>query len=282
MQEHSPFQLAAAQLAEARSVADAGWAEAEFVSAERSGPGLAEFRSVRVLAEGDSWMDYPGNDIADCLDDHGYDVLRIARKGHLVEDIAHTQLGDLLRAFAKHRPRFVVVSGGGNDIAGSELAMMVNHRLSRLAMGGERLRPGVVRYIFDHVIHDAYVRVLETAFAAADEYGTGPLDILGHGYDYPFADGRAAFLFFGPWLKPALVRRGYDDPDERRALVKDLIDEMNALQAKLAGAYEHYHYLDLRGTLPRPQDWSNELHPSQRQFGYLAQRFSETMQQLLA
>ena len=79
-----------------------------------------------LIAEGDSWFDYPLYDVLQILeDDYLYDVESVAHKGDTVEDMAHS--GGQFEEFARRLekllrdnkvPRAILLSGGGNDIAG--------------------------------------------------------------------------------------------------------------------------------------------------------------------
>src|SRR6185295_11219041 len=59
---------------------------------------LATLRALAVppptgllVAEGDSWFDYPLHDVLSMLEDeHGFDVESVARKGDTVEDMAYS------------------------------------------------------------------------------------------------------------------------------------------------------------------------------------------------
>lgn len=276
--KHSAFEEVAVELQRTRRTIARGWRRKGAVAAEAVPPHL-----VTIVAEGDSWFDYPFNDVVDCLDDRGYDIHSVARMGHLIEDMAHAQLPELVAKIMKRKPRFLLLSGGGNDIAGPELAMLVNHRESHLAKSGERLRPPVVQYVFHNVFRDAYRRIIETSLDAAKKAGVERLDILGHGYSPPFADGRPAYWFFGPWLKPPLEKRGYTKEVERNTLMAELIGEFNAMVENLADDYPgQFHYLNLQPMLPRKADWANELHPSQSRFVDVARVFSDRMQEILS
>ena len=79
-----------------------------------------------LIAEGDSWFDYPLYDVLDLLERDGFEVDAVAHMGDSLEDMAHDerQLDRLAKAFEKVRGaaradvRAILLSGGGNDIAG--------------------------------------------------------------------------------------------------------------------------------------------------------------------
>ena len=57
-----------------------------------------------LVAEGDSWFDYPFNDVLSMLEDeHGFDVESVAHKGDTVEDMAYSggQFDDFARLLEK-------------------------------------------------------------------------------------------------------------------------------------------------------------------------------------
>ena len=93
-----------------------------------------------VIAEGDSWFDYPFMDVLELLEDvHGFRVESVAHKGDTVEQMAYddAQFKQLRRAFEhlaqdNKVPRAILLSGGGNDIAGTEFGVLLNHVKSGL------------------------------------------------------------------------------------------------------------------------------------------------------
>jgi lysophospholipase L1-like esterase len=94
-----------------------------------------------LIAEGDSWFDYPLNDVLRILEDHyAYEVESVAHKGDRVEEMAYGlgQLEELTRRLEKLLrqhviPRAILLSGGGNDVAGEEFGMLLNHARSAVA-----------------------------------------------------------------------------------------------------------------------------------------------------
>jgi hypothetical protein len=249
-------------------------------------------RGLQIVAEGDSWFDYKviiRSDILECLRDLGYRVEHDAKAGDLIDRMAHEphQLPAVLDLIQRHKPRFMLLSGGGNDIAGAELAMLVNHRNSALAHGGEVLRKGVVDYIMDTAFKGAYQRVIDTCLDAARQANIPKFQIIGHGYDYPFADGRAVIdvgpiEIIGPWLEPPLKVRGYLSEADRNSIMRQLIDRINDVLKNLENQYGGaFHYVDLRKSLTKRSDWANELHPDYKGFQRVAKKFHMKMQNLL-
>jgi hypothetical protein len=247
-----------------------------------------------LVAEGDSWFDYPRADILDNLEDeHGWEVESVAHGGDTLESMAYDdrQLRGLARAFEKlsggARPKAILLSGGGNDIAGAEFAMLLNHQRSAL----DALNAEVVAGVVDTRLLDAAVALAAGVTRLAEHWFPGPkIPVLIHGYDYPVPDGRGfmgGFAFLpGPWLLPGFSQKGYEDAAERLALVRTLIDRYNAMLKRVAQApgLSHVRYvrlLDMLGTGPGYKKWwANELHPTQRGFKKVAAEFDRILSAL--
>src|SRR5262245_59602434 len=105
-----------------------------------------------LVAEGDSWFDYPMQDVLRLLeDDYLFDVESVAHKGDCVEDMAHSagQFEEFARRLEKllrdgKVPRAILLSGGGNDFAGDEFAILLNHAASPLPPLNEDVMRGVI------------------------------------------------------------------------------------------------------------------------------------------
>ena len=267
-------------------------------SARTSNPSLTRAaragrsRAEEVIAEGDSWFDYPRADILDNLEDeHGWEVESVAHQGDTLESMAYDdrQLRSLAKAFEKisasgRRPTAILLSGGGNDIAGTEFAMLLNHERSPLdALNGE-----VVSGVIDTRLLDAAVALAAGVTHMADHwFGGSRIPVLIHGYDYPVPDGRGfmgGFAFLpGPWLMPGFSQKGYADAAERLALIHSLIDRYNAMlkkvpQAPGLGHVRYVRLLDMLGTGPGYKKWwANELHPTQEGFKKIAAEFDRIL-----
>jgi len=236
------------------------------------GPGSAGV----LLAEGDSWFDYPLNDILRLLEDHhGYDVESVAHKGDRVEDMAYGsgQLEEFTRRIEKLLrqnviPQAILLSGGGNDIAGQEFGMLINHALSPVAGLNDQVLSGVI----DERIKFAYITILSAITQICQQRLNRTIKILIHGYDYPVPDGRGFlggwWILPGPWLEPGFREKGYDALNVRIELTKQLINRFNDMLAGIVdlSEFSHVEYVDLRNTLSSgsnyKRDWANELHPT--------------------
>jgi hypothetical protein len=242
-----------------------------------------------LIAEGDSWFDYPFFDVLQMLeDDYLYDVESVAHKGDSVEDMAHSggqfeefarRLEKLLRA--NKVPRAILLSGGGNDIAGDEFAILLNHAASSLPA----INDDIVRGLIDVRLRAAYVQMIAGLTRIAQNYLGRPIPIVTHGYDYALPDGRGYmggfWLLPGPWLEPGFRKKGHVDFGKNSAVVVKLIDQFNAMLSDVSATpgFGHVHYLNLRNTLKRDatykKHWGNELHPTKDGFKLITKRFAD-------
>ncbi|WP_119390836.1 SGNH/GDSL hydrolase family protein [Taklimakanibacter lacteus] len=241
-----------------------------------------------LIAEGDSWFDYPFYDVLSELEDgFGFDIESVAHRGDTIEDMAYTggQLDEFSRLVEKVlrtgvRPRAILLSGGGNDVAGDEFAILLNHAASSIA----GLNDSVVTGVIDERARDAYATILSAITAICTNHLGQPLPIVVHGYDYPVPDGRGYLGGFGPlpgpWLDPGFRRKGYAQMTQRKQICVALIDRFNAMLKSLAGKppFAHVKFLDLRNTLAAgatyKNDWENELHPTERGYQKVAAKFA--------
>jgi len=241
-----------------------------------------------LIAEGDSWFNYPFHDVLRELDDgFGYDIESTAHWGDKVEDMAYSggQLDAFTRCLDKVlrsnvQPRAILLSGGGNDIAGDEFGMLLNHAKSSIA----GLNASIVSGIIQERLLNAYVTILSAVTEVSTVRTGHAIPIIVHGYDYAVPDGRGVMGGFGPlpgpWLEPGFRAKGYADLTRRKAIVKDLMDRFNSMLASLAGKppFSHVNYLNLRGTLSTENQykdwWANELHPTPDGFKTVASKFA--------
>ena len=225
----------------------------------------------------------------------------MAHKGDKLEDMAHEpgQVEGLTRAFEKVRargkkPRAILISGGGNDIAGDEFGVLINHVNSGLPALNATVADGVIR----ERLRTAMASLVGVVTRLSESHFAERARVVVHGYDYPVPDGRGwlggAWSLPGPWLEPGFRGKGHagEKPRERLSVLaantdvlRDLIDRYNVMLAELvrdlaSGGLDHVRYVDLRGTLSAvlpsgyKADWGNELHPTKPGFARVAARIA--------
>lgn len=257
-------------------------------------PVTTQMRTAGVLvAEGDSWFDYPFNDVLSELEDRfGYDIESVAHKGDPIEDMAYAngQLDRFARLVEKILARgtplkAVLLSGGGNDIAGDEFAMLLDH--SRSAEPG--WNKDVVEGVIGRRVRNAYITILQKITDICIAKAGVPVPILLHGYDYAVADGRGFMGGWGPlpgpWLEPGFRAKGYEQLRTRITMIREVIDQFNTMLKKVAAMFPHVQHVDLRNTLPNGLSvyknfWANELHPTELGYQRVAGKFQDKLRKL--
>jgi hypothetical protein len=253
-----------------------------------------------LLAEGDSWFDYPFFDLLEMLEADGYEIESVAHRGDNLEDMAHDeqQVDRLARSFARVRqrgldPKAVLLSGGGNDIAGAEFPVLVNHANSGLPVLNERVVAGLI----DDRLRPAMASLIGTVTTFCRNFFGATKPILVHGYDYPIPDARGylggGWILPGPWLEPGFRKKGHyarSASQQARQLaanarvMRELIDRYSTMLRSVAAGFSHVRFIDLRGVLSSNlksnayrQDWGDELHPTKSGFRTLAKEFEKAL-----
>lgn len=257
----------------------------------------ASGQSGMLLAEGDSWFDYPLHDVLSTLERaHHFRIESIAHRGDNVEGMAYdeAQLTSLTRKFDNlqrdgHVPRAILLSGGGNDIAGDEFRVLLNHANSGLPTVNARIVEGLI----DERLRVAMVTLISTLSRLSEEYFRRAVPIVVHGYGYVVPDGRGyfggAWILPGPWLEPGFRAKGHASLPKNTRVMVELIDRYNTMLATLPrqAGFRHVHHLDLRKRLSNEligreyrQWWENELHPSKKGFALVAEAFAGLLRKL--
>lgn len=251
-----------------------------------------------LVAEGDSWFDYPFNDVLSLLeDDYGYRVEEVAHRGDRVEDMAYSggQLAHFTRKIERviqdgALPKAILLSGGGNDVAGDTFEFLLNHARSPKRGLNEQM----VKEIVDKRIMHAYITILCAVTNVCENRLGRKIRILVHGYDYAVADGRGfmggKWILPGPWLEPGFRAKGYEevkkyqDLKERIAIVTILIKRLNTMLKKVCrlSAFQHVKHVNLQGLLPNDRNyktwWANELHPTRKGFDLVTRKIATAIQ----
>lgn len=255
----------------------------------KGAPAAAQ-QSLDLLAIGDSWFDYPlnGNDVSFSgdtdiiaqLSQMGNPppvVLNYALYGQATTSVLSYENQERIvnvvsdeTQWINGSPDAILVSMGGDDMAGDQFAIYLQYQGSGL---------DVPR--FQGALASVEASYLDL-FAFRDAVAPKAL-IIGHCYDYAIPNGVAPACA-GPWLLPSLEFAGYN-ANSGSPIVSKMIDMFHDMLNGLAGkAKNKFVLIDTRGTLQRvafdPDGWANELHPYPTGFANLAQKFLGALQAL--
>jgi hypothetical protein len=144
--------------------------------------GAAAVAAGTLVAEGDSWFDYPFDDVLKELEDgFAYEIESVAHKGDPIEEMAYGggQLEELTRRLEKllrHGtvPKAILISGGGNDVVGVEFAMLLNHVDSAIAGLNGKVLDGVV----DERVRLAYAHIIASVTDVCEKMTAARVPIL--------------------------------------------------------------------------------------------------------
>jgi hypothetical protein len=242
-----------------------------------------------LVTEGDSWFDYsPGVDIVDCLrNHHDYVIANHASAGDTLENMIYgtginksferisSPIDIVLRRIHELKPKVFLFSGGGNDVVGEEFESYLNHRNSGLPVLREQLANDMISHVFRKYLEDLIYKI---------EAASPQTLIVAHGYGHTAPTGKGVDFFIfrwaGPWLKPALVKKGIFEINEQRTAVFAMVDKYNEMLKELARQYRSFRYIDLRNMIDPDRDWVNELHLRNSAYARVAKRIHEEIQAL--
>jgi hypothetical protein len=235
-----------------------------------------------MLANGDSWFDYPldGNvislnntDIVEQLKHMGVInplILSVAHHGDATTDemsLPKQQrmieaLRDPYNWLGSQKPDAILFSGGGNDIAGDQFCIYLDY-CTPGSTGLNATRFGGVL----SSVRASY----QDLFTFRDRYAPG-IPIFGHCYDFPIPNGAHPWCI-GPWLRPSLDYTGWSDIARGAAIVHGALVQFRAMLVALANnPANNFTLIDTQGSF-QTSDWANELHPYPGGFQKLAAKF---------
>lgn len=267
-----------------------------------------------ILAEGDSWFEFPifVKDIIDWLKKReDYAIFSLAYGGDWLANIMYQ--GEYVEGLPVHDPDVFLISGGGNDMVGGNrlTTMIVN-----LARNKNQLNPPSNEYIhyvrlklgntleandilegkpyltseftsFINVIRLQYELMFSSIFTKYPD-----LKIITQGYDYAIPDPRIHFGFnlrnwhqpllnyftgTGKWLYQSFMLKGITEPELQRKIVRTMIFDFNEMMVKIAmnTDYPNLYHIDCRGVCSERDNWYDELHPKSQIFRKIAQKYQD-------
>ena len=224
----------------------------------------------RIVATGDSWFQYPFliRDIVDCLT-NAYLVYSLSSTGNTLGDIAPN---DVLEAIETADAQVLLFSGGLNDLMDSFTDQYIRNPGGKSPTDPRScLTPAFFTFL------DTVQAKYESLFKTIRNQKPA-VNIIAHGYDYIQVVN--AVSADRNWLAPQLSKKGIVSADVQKALLKLVIDEFNGRLKKAASKFPGIQYLDLRGAVSSPAYWHDEIHPNDKGFLDLADRFHQLIQRL--
>ncbi len=240
-------------------------------------PAAAGAQPPIILAEGDSWFEYPvpfsGGGVIDHLQEiSGVDILNMAHHGDEVRQmLALGQRREIEKRLWEGDFRFdaLLFSGGGNDLVGDQLCLWLKEFDPALPPA-EALHHARVSSVLE-VIAAGYRDLIAIRDALSPQ-----TKIFVHGYDFPRATGKGV-CGVGPWLKPSLDYRGVKDSAVQFEVVKALLMRFRAMIESIARENENVFYVQTQGLLDPAKDWHNEIHPNKKGFKKIATVFNNAL-----
>jgi hypothetical protein len=243
-------------------------------------------RPLNLLADGDSWFDYPLSGelpiASDVIVKLGGlisprpTILNLAHHGDATTDLLGvTKRARLLNALQEPKNgKFdaILFSGGGNDLVGDQFRLWLNDADAVARDPTKALNQGALDDITG-VVETAYVDLVATRNLVDKS-----IPIFVHAYDFALPTDNGV-CGAGPWLFPSLMSRqwmhntGPADLAVGAQIVRLILLELHQLLTKLAEtAGNNIVFIETQGTLA-PVEWANELHPNPAGFQKIAQKF---------
>lgn len=236
----------------------------------RGEPKAVGLPPLRIVAEGDSWFDYPLSDggIIPRLEKRlGVEILNLAEAGDEVRFMLGVKQRKLLeKALKKPEPfDLLLFSGGGNDVVDNPMCLWI-----------KQWQPG--QPPLDATRFGAILSVIRAGYEDLIEIRNrvNPNTwIFIHAYDFPIPDGRGV-CFKGPWLKPSLDYRGVPSLNDRIAVARTMLEEFARMLLSIESAPNRVKFVRTQGTL-RASQWANELHPTDEGFDAMTDLFHQAI-----
>lgn len=241
-------------------------------------------RPLNLLADGDSWFDYPldgdvpliRTDILSQLGGMGDPepiILSLAHYGDaMTREIGlarRKRITKILTSSDIAGFDAILVSGGGDDVVGDPMAIWLNHA----AAVGNNPKEAIDTGRFDAIL--AVIRVSYESLAELRDRHAPGVPIFVHDYDFAIPSD-VGVCTLGPWLKPALDYFGWTDETVATGIVRDMLTRFSRTLGKFAAGTHDVILVHTQGTL-QPSQWANELHPTPAGFRLLATKFQAAL-----
>jgi hypothetical protein len=233
-------------------------------------------RPLNLFAQGDSWFDYPlpvfggPSDVVAHLrklPSLAPEILSMAVAGEAAEQMFGVQkLHELIKHLTSAADGpfdAILLSAGGNDIAGDQFRLWLNDSGADAPPSAGLNLPRLDAILT--VVKAGYDDLITVRNKIAPE-----MPIFAHSYDFAIP-GKGGVCGKGPWLEPGLTDRGWKDAAATQ-IVHDLLERFAKMLDDMAGASPHFIHVKTQGTI-KSDEWDNELHPKPNGFAKITAKF---------
>lgn len=233
---------------------------------------IKNWDGVRIVAEGDSWFQYPLllKDTIDqlCdLENFKYAIYGLSEAGDLLSNIVSED--EITEAIERENPDVLLISGGGNDMVGNGRMSTLVHKFS-----ANRLPENYPNDKFDEFL-DELERLYRQLFSRL-LISRPHLKIICHGYDNAIPQS-------GPWLGKPLAKQNIKKVSLQQKIVAVMIGRFNQrLEDVIRDFSGSVFHVDCQKLIGDKTKWHDELHPKNDGFFKVAQTFDRTIKQALA
>ena len=236
---------------------------------------------LRIVSEGDSWFQHPlVLDVIDHLS-RVYAIYCVAAAGDTLRNYLSNQKQNgeyFLDALDEQQPTFFLISGGGNDILGSQFRSYLTDMPDTSYPEGENPKRFLKDSLFDEL--NALMDIYRSLFSLLKARKPN-LHVLVHGYDYPVKLNDAN----KGWLGRYMIEKGINREGDRREIIRLIMDTFNGKLKTVADAFENVTYVDVRNIVrfnvaEGVDQWYDEIHPNNEGFQQVAMKFLQTINEI--
>ncbi len=228
---------------------------------------------LRIVAEGDSWFQYPIR-VLDTID-HLYKLYAIrsfAEAGDTLEN--YMKKREYLDAIKEEEAQIFVVSGGGNDILGEQF----QHSLRDTPAEDDITPARYLNKTFFDKLDRLEVWYTDMFKELHNRYPN--LRMLVHSYDYIIPVDTDLYPRKTSWLGKYMIRKNIHQQTVRESLIRFMVDEFNKRLEKVAAAFPGVvYYINVREIVERGS-WYDEIHPTNAGFQLVADKFVNVIEEL--
>lgn len=232
---------------------------------------------LRIVAEGDSWFQYPIL-LQDTIDQlyKAYAIRSFAEAGDTLAN--YLKKKEYLRAIGDEEAHFFLVSGGGNDVLGDEFQFFL------------RKTPDTGDTTPKRYLNAKFFETMMTLSSQYDGMFTELLDkypnlhIMVHCYDYIIPVDTRATPTKQSWSGKHMIAKGIEPQAEREKLIHFILDEFASRLTALVDKpkfKDKVTFVDTRGLVDR-NTWFDEIHPTDLGFQLVADKFVREIERIKA